>query len=466
MRSNKKTRKISATAPTSQKVSTSNNSNNKNDEDSSTASSDLDLCQRFFGDPLFSNLNVTLLFLLATFLPMLVWIPHFVNEYVKLRRSSLAESERLKRMERSRIDLMNMNPEQRGDLGNVLGVTVEDFEEPVVLADGRLFYRGKPPREEVIKTPFSEDDVTILEHDMFGLQSNLWGHTIRANERDLSFLHPSKPSVLPTLCRDGITMGFDNWFTLRDAISEANALAAEDFLRWNKYLVMMLEDPDIDPPVFTAPDPFVICPGVKLNQKHPPRMSILAYLASFLPFSNTSTPSSNLAKPNKNKLSSIFINAEDITIECDRCLIDLPGTHFSFGPHARNIQIKGLTFKSATTSSLTFHHHGATASFHDCYWLYNSGGIVSSKSNNIGTINSEGNNVGGTMNAGAVADVNSSSSVTFFRCSIDDQRQNPKRATVGAGLANVPGMNPSPSLGHGHPPSGSSMVMSSFTIRN
>ena len=62
---------------------------------------------------------------------------------------------------------------------------------------------------------------------------------------------------------------------------------------------------------------------------------------------------------------------------------------------------------------------------------------MASKSNPIGTINLEGNNVGGTMNAGAVADVNSTSSVTFYRCSIDDQRQNPRRATVGAGECDV-----------------------------
>lgn len=33
------------------------------------------------------------------------------------------------------------------------------------------------------------------------------------------------------------------------------------------------------------------------------------------------------------------------------------------------------------------------------------------------------------------------------------------------GLANVPGMNPSPPLGHGHN-GGGGLVMSSFTIRN
>jgi hypothetical protein len=280
-----------------------------------------------------------------------------------------------------------------------------------------LFYKGKKG-EEVIETPFGVDDVAILEEDVFGT---------KILKEDIAGLAPSKQEVVPTLCPDGRTYGYSDWFTLRDAISEANTLAAQDFLRWNKYLVSMLENPDIEAPVFSAPEPFVICPGVKLSQKHPPRTSMASYLSSF--FGYGALPSLR----NKNKLSSIYVNAEDIVIVCDQCLIDLPGTHFSFGPHAHNVVVKGITFKSATTSSLTFHHHGASASFHDCYWLYNSGGIVASKNNPIGTINLDGSNVGGTMNAGAVADVNSTSSVAFYRCSIDDQRQGPRRATVGAG---------------------------------
>jgi hypothetical protein len=373
-----------------------------------------DFCQRFFGDPLFTNLNVFLLFLLATILPMLVWIPHFINEYAKIRRSSVAEGERLKRMEQSRIDLIPKD----------VGLNMEDYEEPVLLPDGKLFYKFKRRAvEQVIQTPFSEDDVTVFVEDVFGVKSDEG-----VESGSTSVLLPRKTTVLPKLCPDGRTMGFDNWFTLRDAILEANALAAEDFLRWNKYLVMSLEDPEVEEPVFPAPDPFVICPGAKLNQRHPPRMSILGWLTSFFV---TAPPTQY--KPNNSKLSPIFINAEDITIECDRCLIDLPGTHFSFGPHARNSWIRGVTFKGATTSSLVLHHHGATAIFEDCYWLHNSGGLVASKNNPIGTINMEGSNVGGTMNAGAVADVNSTSSVTFYRCSIDDHRQNPRRATVGAG---------------------------------
>ena len=294
-------------------------------------------------------------------------------------------------MEQSRIDLIP-----------------EEFEE-------------RYKKMDVIRTPFSEDDVAVFEEDVFGTSDGAgdgqggWA----------SVLLPRKPTVLPTLCSDGITMGFDNWFTLRDAITEANALEAEDFLRWNKYLVMSLEDPELEEPMFPAPDPFVICPGAKLNQVHPPRMSLMAWVNSFF----SAAPASQY-RPNKNKLSSIYINAEDITIECDRCLIDLPGTHFSFGPHAKNAWIKGVTFRGATTSSLTLHHNGATANFQDCYWLYNSGGIVAAKNNNpMGSMSMEG----GTMNAGAVADVNSTSGITFYRCSIDDQRQGPRRANVGAG---------------------------------
>lgn len=237
-----------------------------------------------------------------------------IHEYAKLRQSTLAEGERLKRMEQSRIDLI-----QPTDL--------HDTVEHEVLR--RMMVEG----EVIIQTPFSEDDVAVFEEDVFGIKSD--SAAVGAQDGEASSLLPRKPVVLPKLCPDGRTMGFDNWFTLRDAISEANSLAAEDFLRWNKYLVMSLEDPELEEPIFPIPDPFVICPGAKLNQRHPPRQSLLAWLTSFVVQEQKSR-----YKPNKNKLSSIFINAEDITIECDRCLVDLPGTHFSFGPHARNVWIK------------------------------------------------------------------------------------------------------------------------------
>jgi hypothetical protein len=161
------------------------------------------------------------------------------------------------------------------------------------------------------------------------------------------------------------------------------------------------------------------------------------------------------------------------------CAIDMAGTHLSFGPHARNVLIRGITFRGATTSSLTFHHHGADVRFEDCYWLYNSGGTVRHAA-------PQGQQPGGyddaygmggttTTTAGAVADLNSTSSVSFHRCVMDDVKQNPKRTTTGAGVANVPGMNPPAGhhggmmmnqYGNGGGGGGGGVASSSLTIRN
>lgn len=293
----------------------------------------------------------------------------------------------------------------------------------------------------------------------------------------------AQATILPTLCPDRVTIGYDNFFLLRDAISEANAIAAEEFLRWNEYLVQSAKNKSTEPPVYHPPEPFVICPGVTLNKKSPYR-SILSpyywasYLVSFLPYTATTSSkamqSTRSTPKSKNKLSPIFINAEDITIECDMCTVDLPGTHFSFGPHAKNVLIKGITFRGATTSSLTFHYHGADVNLQDCYWLYNSGGVVNNNRNGPhANVNSNEGLMttppGSTTTAGAVADLNSTSTVTFFRCVIDDAKQNQKRTTTGAGVANVPGMNPpaghhAGGMNQGN--GGGGVVSSSLTIRN
>ena len=75
---------------------------------------------------------------------------------------------------------------------------------------------------------------------------------------------------------------------------------------------------------------------------------------------------------------------------------------------------------------------------------------------------------------GAVADLNSTSIVAFYRCVLDETKQTPKRTTTGAGVANVPGMNPPAghlggggmmmNQGNGGVPAGT--VMSSLTIRS
>mmetsp|Transcript_13450 Transcript_13450/g.29207 ORF Transcript_13450/g.29207 Transcript_13450/m.29207 type:complete len:481 (+) Transcript_13450:130-1572(+) len=436
---------------------------------------DMDFCQRFFGDPLFSNLNVSLLFLTATFLPMIVWIPHFLSEYRRLRHIQFLEEERQMRMQKARMEVKStQQQQQQSAVGGGEAFVSQSDNDITILQDSITPLNSK----STIHFP----DPHVLNPHIHPSSNGGQGSNNNASGKNVA-----QATILPTLCPDGVTIGYDNWFLLRDAISEANAIAAEEFLRWNEYLVQSAKNSSTEPPVYHPPEPFVICPGVTLNQKSPYRSFLspyywASYLVSFLPYTaTTATGSSSQAMKSrstpksKNKLSPIFINAEDITIECDMCTVDLPGTHFSFGPHAKNVLIKGITFRGATTSSLTFHYHGADVNLQDCYWLYNSGGVVNNNRNGpYANVNSNEGLMstppGSTTTAGAVADLNSTSTVTFFRCVIDDVKQNPKRTTTGAGVANVPGMNPP--AGHhagggmNQGNGGGGVVSSSLTIRN
>mmetsp|Transcript_27577 Transcript_27577/g.40730 ORF Transcript_27577/g.40730 Transcript_27577/m.40730 type:complete len:385 (+) Transcript_27577:245-1399(+) len=203
--------------------------------------------------------------------------------------------------------------------------------------------------------PFEQDDTENL------IQTSIGAF------RDILF---TQPSIKPVLCSDGHTMGFTDWHVLRAAIRELNALSVEKFIRWRDYFG------DIDPPEFGAfkddalyyEDETIlrICPGVKLKARRRP----------------------------------IFINAENLLIECDGCSIHSRGGHFSFGPHAKSVLIRGIKFQGARRSSLTFPYDGADATFEDCLWI----------------------NGFGSAKHGPVADVNSTSVVSFHRCSIADTR--------------------------------------------
>ena len=220
----------------------------------------------------------------------------------------------------------------------------------------------------------------------------------------------SASKVHPTICPDG-SIGFQNWETFKAAIDEANALSAEKFMKWNEYFASLPEGINssnwytvLNPQkpqyekekdaIFLYYDQdvfFSICPGTVLNSK-----------------------------------GTIFINSPNIIIECGNseeyeyqlaakrpsvtygssskdwpaCTLQGSGTHLSFGPHARNIIVRGLVFRSARTSSLTFHYDGALASFEDCVWT---------------------DNYGPNGKYGSVADVNTTSNVNFFRCEIGIQ---------------------------------------------
>jgi hypothetical protein len=175
-----------------------------------------------------------------------------------------------------------------------------------------------------------------------------------------------EPTILPKQCSDGYTIGFDDWRTLKAAVQEANSISAERFMKWSAYFANVgrsfaaFEDDDW---YYEEDVVFTICPGATLRSRRGP----------------------------------IYINAENVIIQCLGCAIDVGGTHLNFGPHAKNVLVRGVTFKNAQSSSMTLFHDGAEASFEDCFWVGNSG-------------------IDGKF--GGVADVNSTSTVNFYRCEI------------------------------------------------
>lgn len=192
-----------------------------------------------------------------------------------------------------------------------------------------------------------------------------------------------EPTILPSTCPDRHTVGFDDWHTLKAAVQEANSISAERFMKWSSYFASVGKDFGAfeDDNLYYEEDVvFTICPRTTLKARRGP----------------------------------IHINAENVVIECEDCVIDVKGTHLNFGPHAKNVLVRGVTFKGAHSSSLTFFHDGAEASFEDCFWIGNTG--LSSK-------------------YGAVADVNSTSFVNFYRCEISQGNQISALGTGPPGMA-------------------------------
>jgi hypothetical protein len=160
-------------------------------------------------------------------------------------------------------------------------------------------------------------------------------------------------------------MGFNDWKTLKSAVQEANSISAERFMKWSEYFATNNVSAFYDDSLYYEEDiVFTICPGATLRARKGP----------------------------------IMINAENVVLECDgTCTIDVGGTHLSFGSNAKNVLVRGITFKSASSSSLTFFYDGADVSFEDCSWI---------------------NNRGSNDKFGSVADINSTSIVNFHRCEI------------------------------------------------
>ncbi|KAG7363858.1 hypothetical protein IV203_037059 [Nitzschia inconspicua] len=229
-------------------------------------------------------------------------------------------------------------------------------------------------------------------------------------KRQPDFGNPDRVKLLqPTLCEsDGVTYGYDDWTTLRAAVQEANYLAAERFRRWNEYFANHIVTVFQDDTLYYEQDVvFTICPNTTLTSRH---HHPYQYPFSF-PF-----PFFHRRNNNNRHANSIVINSENIVLQCDNCIIDVKATHhIAFGVNARNVLIRGVTFRGATSSSLTFHHDGAEVTLEDCKWINNNNNNNNKKNNN----NNKNNNRANTnMKLGGVADINSTSIVTFYRCEI------------------------------------------------
>jgi hypothetical protein len=180
-----------------------------------------------------------------------------------------------------------------------------------------------------------------------------------------------------------VILGFDKWQDLQAAFQDANAYSAERFMRWNEFFAAnegVFDGKDGTTTTFpsgTHPSLFYeedivlrICPGTTVRGRH------------------------------HQKGSPIFVNAENIILECDDCTFEITGgSHFSFGPNARNVLFRGITFRGAKTTSLLFFHDGAEVSLEDCFFA---------------------DNFATDKQIGTVADVNSTSVVNFYRCLMEN----------------------------------------------
>ena len=488
--------------------SSSNNAHNNNE----------DFCQRFFGDALFTNFNVGLLFVIATLLPALVWIPHVLTDYYT---TQLQQQQPTTHTTATMYDPLFTGGYNIGLPESDVLNTLDPYHVDVIT---NKQYEGNTPSYDNQYNSKGSDTVDQQKGQQQQQQKTVPSLSVsprRPNER-----------VKPNLCPDGTTYGFDDIRDLRDAIYDTNDDYLIKLTKYNDYIIAGgSKEKWFDSTNYRSldanlryPEPFVICPGVTLtnygravrwssyhhHHHHHRNRGLLTFVTSWLsPIEWSNYLSYQLSSRHRNwvrkrrrrpvhhatmydvggggssSYSSIFISAEDVVVECNMCAIDMPGTHIRFGPHAKHVIIRGITFKGATTSSLTFYHHGANVRLEDCYWLYNSGAIIKNSSENMiyggddsgssssSSSNSYGNNNNNgpttmTTTAGAVADLNSTSSMKFYRCVIDDVKQNPKRTTTGAGVANVPGMNPPG--GHNHwadinRANGGGVASSSLTLR-
>lgn len=188
----------------------------------------------------------------------------------------------------------------------------------------------------------------------------------------------------PVQCSDGQTMGYDSWNSLKAAVQDVNRYSAERYELWHDYFVEVVKLQQAGGTDCTLVNPACRAPHTFDDDS-------LYYEEEIV---MTICPSAKLRKLSR---GPIFVNTESMVFECDGCTIRGLGTHMSFGPEAKNVLVRGITFSHATSSSLTFYYDGAEASFEDCHFVNNRARMAS---------------------WGALADVNSTAVVNFYHCSV------------------------------------------------
>lgn len=244
-------------------------------------------------------------------------------------------------------------------------------------------------------------DGTVLNTSNSGKDSNSWTTTTTSSssseyDDDRSVVHQLvRPPVMasldhwvrskPIVCKDGYTVGYDSWKALKDAVQDVNRYSALRYKLWHDYFVKVLQSQQASGTECTLATP-------NCNVPHVFEDNNLYYEEEII---MTICPGATLRKVSGD---AIYVNTESMVFECaNNCILQASngGSHFSFGPEAKNVRIRGLTFRHATTSSLLFHHNGADVSLEDCHFVKNRSQYP---------------------RRGALADVNSTSSVAFFRC--------------------------------------------------
>eukprot|EP00563_Minutocellus_polymorphus_P020814 CAMPEP_0197721482 /NCGR_PEP_ID=MMETSP1434-20131217/4510_1 /TAXON_ID=265543 /ORGANISM="Minutocellus polymorphus, Strain CCMP3303" /LENGTH=334 /DNA_ID=CAMNT_0043306493 /DNA_START=101 /DNA_END=1105 /DNA_ORIENTATION=- len=254
-----------------------------------------------------------------------------------------------------------------GGVGGGVGDGDGDFSRPQLDRDGTTSLLGNSLIDRMVQD--------YVEYQDLKRQEEAW---LKPTYKVLEPMLRSHPPKLCTSDERTNIYGYSDLAALRLAIDEANRRDAESVVLLDEYdrvYERYMQDPDRHkepiPPVISVPSAYVICPGAILRSRR--------------------------------VMQPIEINAAEVTIVCSSCHVEGPGTHLTFGSRARGVLIKGVTFKGATTSSLVFPHHGADVSFEDSFF-----------DNNLGN---------SANNTGAIADLNSTSSVSFYRCEISDTKQ-------------------------------------------